>query len=252
VAETPNTTIDADEARACLVLAATVFASNETDLKDFLKARPGTSRRASEFATAHLITRSVADAHAAMLLFSQGYVAQGYSALRTIFESLNLVRLFAQSPEQADAWALGDYKQFSPARVREQLGDGPDELYGRMCARSHPRFEGARVSSYVRLSGEARRTIILLGGLPLWHPAVLIAATEPSIMLARVALACVYLPSESDDEDASIELCERLIARSEPVEAAIQLLLRPVDGSVDPIVDLETRDAPIGDSVEDD
>lgn len=39
------------------------------------------------------------------------------------------MELFERDPEKAKEWAEGDYKQFTPAKVRDALGLPEDRIY---------------------------------------------------------------------------------------------------------------------------
>jgi hypothetical protein len=160
-------------------------------LERFLMDGVTGSSSAAEFAIDHLVARSIADLKCGILLATKGYVVQTYSVIRPVVESINLVELFAQDPDRAREWSEGEHRQFSPAKVREALGQGDDEIYSFMCSMSHPRWAGTRASTYRRSDGQG---VMLTGGLPLDHPFVFLAGTKPFYLLCGVALAAQYCP----------------------------------------------------------
>jgi hypothetical protein len=148
------------------------------------------------FATWHLLTRSLVDLRAGQFLASEGRPIQMASVIRHVFESLNLVELFAQDPPAAQRWADGvDYREFMPARVRDTLGIGADPEYSYLSEVAHPRFAGLQLTAF-RIEREgAERPIahLYLGGLPLEMPHVLLATLAPGGILGRLAIALEHL-----------------------------------------------------------
>jgi hypothetical protein len=110
----------------------------------------GTSRseKLADFAITHLVARSVADLRAGQLLAGEGHPIQMYAVIRPVAESLNLIDLFVNDPERAEAWAAGDYRQFQPAKVRKELGIHSDPVYAWMAEHSHPRYAGLQLTTY--------------------------------------------------------------------------------------------------------
>jgi hypothetical protein len=96
----------------------------------------------------HLAARSVGDLLVATHLALHGYLTQGYNALRTSHETLELLDLIIEVPEEARKWANSEKPQheFSPGQVRKRLGrDKFDEAYGQMSEFAHPRFGAFRL-----------------------------------------------------------------------------------------------------------
>lgn len=103
---------------------------------------------AAPIAIFHLICRSLADLRSAQFLASSGFIVQMYSLVRPAIESINPVDLFAAEPAAADAWTDGRHWESRPAKVRERLGIGDDEVYSWACEHSHPRFRGLQLTTY--------------------------------------------------------------------------------------------------------
>ena len=148
---------------------------------------------AAEFATLHLVSRSLADLRWGQYLVSSGYPIQMYSVVRPVAESLNLIDLFIEEPEAAQRWADGQWQEFTPARIRARLGIERDPLYEFMSEHSHPRFAALQLSAFQHV-GEPdeegrQRAILYTGEIPFDVPAVLIATVIPGILLAKLVLA---------------------------------------------------------------
>ena len=162
-----------------------------------------------------------------MFLVANGFAIQMFSTLRPIFESLNLVKLFACEPLLADGWAAGDHAAFTAAKVRKRLGLDDDPEYSFMCARSHPRFAGAQLSAFLRLEGDQKSAIFLTGGLSLGMRAILLAAPWPSRMLANIALAAELWPFNDPADEAFLGLVTTIVRRSLPGTRQSLELLHP-------------------------
>jgi hypothetical protein len=166
------------------------FRSAVEDVEGYISNATATSGSA-QWAILHLVGRSLADLKCGMFLVTSGYIVQMYSVIRPVKESLNLIRLFEQQPEKADEWAAGNYREFTPAKVRDALGGKDDPIYSWMSEHSHPRFAAAQLSTY---STGPARGVILSGGMPLDHPQVLLAAALPGDLLTEVAFAAGQIP----------------------------------------------------------
>lgn len=165
----------------------------------FLAEGLAAARGSAQAATAHLLARSLADLRCGQYLIGNGFVLQMASVVRPALESLNLVKLFAQDTEAADRWASGQHsREFMPARVRDAIGVGQDEVYSWLSEASHPRFAGFQMTAYQVIhedheegpdrDPQAPRLHLFIGGLPLELPIVLNAATMPSNVLCQLAL----------------------------------------------------------------
>lgn len=112
------------------------------------------------FAVRALIGRAVNDLAVSLHLISHGYVPQAYGAMRTAWEACDLIELLGQDAEQAKLWVntTTGYRDFSPTKVRSLLGKNRvDRFYGQLSEFNHPRFLGARMSSYgVRREGSQK------------------------------------------------------------------------------------------------
>jgi hypothetical protein len=146
---------------------------------------------AAPIAIFHLICRSLADLRCAQYLASSGFTIQMYSLVRPAIESINLVDLFAAEPAAADDWIAGKHWEFRPAKVRERLGLGDDEVYSWAAAHSHPRFPGLQLTTYhVKNESTGKETVRpYIGGLRLELPSVLMAATLPGNVLCMLSSA---------------------------------------------------------------
>ena len=76
-------------------------------IDDYLAEGVSTLSGTSEFAIAHLASRSLADLKAGTFLFASGFVVQTFSVIRPVLESLNLIQLFVNDPVRADVWFRG-------------------------------------------------------------------------------------------------------------------------------------------------
>jgi hypothetical protein len=155
---------------------------------------------AAEIATVHLICRSLTDLGWAQYLASSGFTIQMYSLVRPAIESINLVELFAQEPEAADAWIAGEFWEFRPAKVRERLGLGDDPIYSWACECSHPRFAGLQHTMFVSAEEQEGFKVLrpFTGGLPLEIPPVLMATTWPAHVLRMLTLALEHCPVKKE------------------------------------------------------
>jgi hypothetical protein len=90
-------------------------------------------------------------------------------------------------PGLADDWMQGKHWMFSPAKVRKRLGDVEDEFYVYMCARSHPRFAGLRMSIFRRV-GAPEDAATHFTDIPFEIPDSFMAVAAPGIVLAQLAV----------------------------------------------------------------
>jgi hypothetical protein len=145
---------------------------------------------AAQIATTHLLCSSLADLRAAQFLAGEGFPLQAYSLVRPAIESINLVELFAEEPSAADSWAAGEFREFTPAKVRARLGIDKDPVYSWMSEHSHPRFAGFQLTTYLVTDEGGRETLRpYVGGLPLELPSVLLATTAPANVLCQLSLS---------------------------------------------------------------
>lgn len=164
-------------------------------LERFLVEGAFRSEKPADFAITHLVGRSLADLRWGQYLVGEGYPIQMYSVIRPVSEALNLIGLFAQQPERAEAWAAGEYREFQPAKVRRELGIESDPVYAWMAEHSHPRFAGLQLTTYkIKREGEDEwRNVRFLGELPLELGPVLIATTMPGLALLDLALGAGHV-----------------------------------------------------------
>jgi hypothetical protein len=76
---------------------------------------------------------------------------------------------------------------FSPAKVRERLGDKDDPFYSYMCARSHPRFAGLQMSMFKKV-GAPEDAATHFTEIPFEIPDSFMAVAAPGIVLAKLAI----------------------------------------------------------------
>ena len=157
----------------------------------FVRGSPLQSAGSAQFATLHLVTRSLVDLVWAQRAATAGFPIQAYSLMRPAWEGINLCDLFAQEPDSADEWAAGAYRKFTPASVRKALGMDEDSFYSFMSERSHPRFAGLQMTIFKFAeradSAEPQRALLHLNDVPIEVTAAYMAVATPSIILARLA-----------------------------------------------------------------
>jgi hypothetical protein len=139
---------------------------------------------ADRIATLHLIARSLGDLHWSQSAATAGFPIQAYSLMRPAWEAINLCDLFAQWPEKADEWAGGQFQEFSPTKVRKQLGKDTDPFYSFMSERSHPRFAGLQMTIFK--TGGAPGEAVAHLRVPLEITPAYMAVATPAIILARL------------------------------------------------------------------
>lgn len=166
------------------------------------------SNGSAEFGILHLVTRALTDVRWAQRAASEGYPIQAYSLLRPAWEAAQLCDLFATKPELADEWAAGEYRLFTPARVREALGiEDRDHFYSFMSERSHPRFAGLQMTIFQRVErgeeGEPRRALLHLNDIPIEVNEAYEAVAVPGVVLARLAAQVGRLHFEDANHRAS-------------------------------------------------
>jgi hypothetical protein len=87
----------------------------------------------AHFVIRHLIARALSDLIVAMHLARHGYLSQAYNAVRTAYETQDLVELMVAHPEEAAKWVNTEqgHKDFAPGAVRQRIGKPSfDEMYG--------------------------------------------------------------------------------------------------------------------------
>jgi hypothetical protein len=105
-----------------------------------------------ESAIEMLLGRTIADLQAIGFLTNKGYYPQAYAAARMTYELCDLCDLFWLDANAGAEWfeTSEAHREFSRRRVRERLraldAEPADEndIYGVLCERSHPRWEGLR------------------------------------------------------------------------------------------------------------
>jgi hypothetical protein len=140
-----------------------------------------------QLAAIHLLTRGLVDCAVAQRVASERYPIQAYSILRAAWEAGRLIDLFHAEPNLADDWMEGKHWMFSPAKVRQRLGDEDDPFYSYMCARSHPRFAGLQMSIFKRVGAPADAATHFTE-IPFEIPDAFMAVAAPGIVLAKLAI----------------------------------------------------------------
>jgi len=124
----------------------------------------------ADYASFMLIAKSINDLMTGLHLANHGYIAQSYSVLRPILETIDLLKLFELKPEYADKWAGGGKKawdELSPSKVRDLLGDAKfDPIYSHFCeAGAHSTFQSGSGMTGVKIEGTKRTVSIWIGGV---------------------------------------------------------------------------------------
>lgn len=113
----------------------------------------------------HLIARVLSDLMVAMHLARHGYLSQAYNAVRTAYETQDLVELMFAHPEEAAKWVNTDqgHKDFAPSAVRKRVGKPSfDEIYSHYSELAHPRFAGSRLSTFGKRHADTGEVKILV------------------------------------------------------------------------------------------
>lgn len=113
----------------------------------------------------HLIARVLSDLVVAMHLARHGYLSQAYNAIRTAYETQDLVELIVVHPGEAGKWVNTEqgHKDFAPSAVRKRIGKPSfDEMYGQYSELAHPRFAGFRLSTFGKRHTETGEVKILV------------------------------------------------------------------------------------------
>ena len=133
----------------------------------------------AHFAIRQLTYRAINDLVVAVHLALHGYLNQSYNALRMTIECMELRDLVSAEAGAASEWVNSDkaHRDFSPAAVRRRLGRPPyNELHGTFSERSHPRFQAAQLTGFVKREegSEIPVAVLRLGPFILdGHPAVM-------------------------------------------------------------------------------
>jgi hypothetical protein len=121
-----------------------------------------------DFAVRQLIARAMIDLVASIHLITHGYFNQAYGTMRTAYETLDLVELFAKDAQQAKLWVNTEqgHIDFRPSAVREQLGkEKHDAVYSQLSELAHPRFAASKLSSFgKRKEGSDDLTVLVRVG----------------------------------------------------------------------------------------
>jgi hypothetical protein len=115
-----------------------------------LQKSAGKGKGEVHFVLRHLSARVIGDLIVVLHLATHGYLTQAYNNLRASYETLDLLDLVFEKPEEAGRWVNTDngHVEFRPGEVRKRLGRPPfDEVYGQFSEFAHPRFAGSRISA---------------------------------------------------------------------------------------------------------
>lgn len=119
----------------------------------------------AHFVIRHLIARVLSDLMVATHLARHGYLSQAYNAVRTAYETQDLVELMIAHPGEAGKWVNTEqsHKDFAPSAVRKRIGKPSfDEMYGHYSELAHPRFAGSRLSTFGKRHTETGEVKILV------------------------------------------------------------------------------------------
>jgi hypothetical protein len=179
------------------------FHGARATIETFLRGSGLQTSGPAQFATLHLVTRSLGDLGWAQNAATAGFPIQAYSLMRPAWEAVNLCDLFARNPELAGEWAEGVFSKFAPAAVRRRLGHVDDPFYSFMSERSHPRFAGLQMTIFKvaaeTSAGERQRAVLHLNDIPLEVTAAYMATATPGIILARLTAQAGRLNFEDPD-----------------------------------------------------
>lgn len=107
----------------------------------------------AHFAIRQVTGRAVNDLVVAVHLALHGYLNQSYNSLRMAIECMELRELLSTQAGAASEWVNSDkpHRDFAPGAVRNRLQRPPyNELHGLFSERSHPRFEAAKLTGFMR------------------------------------------------------------------------------------------------------
>jgi hypothetical protein len=125
------------------------FAALCQPVADALLSSAGPAISGPGYAVLQNLSRALNDSVAGFHLAQHGFLNQANNVTRTALEACDLAVLFAQHPEQAEAWHATDkaHQEFSPSKVRKLLGKPPyDEIHGWLSETgSHSRSVGAHL-----------------------------------------------------------------------------------------------------------
>ncbi|HWI94625.1 MAG TPA: hypothetical protein VNS60_01000 [Solirubrobacterales bacterium] len=113
----------------------------------------------------HLIARVLSDLMVATHLARHGYLSQAYNAVRTAYETQDLIELMIVHRDEAARWVntAQGHKDFAPSAVRKRIGKPSfDEMYGHYSELAHPRFAGSRLSTFGKRHLETGEVQILV------------------------------------------------------------------------------------------
>jgi hypothetical protein len=119
----------------------------------------------AHFAIRQTTVRAINDLVIAVHLALHGYLNQSYNSLRMAIECMELRDLVAAQAGAAADWVNSDqpHREFAPAAVRRRLNRPPyNELHGLFSERSHPRFEAAKLTGFMRPGAEGNVPLAVL------------------------------------------------------------------------------------------
>lgn len=110
----------------------------------------GKGKGEAHFVLRHLLARVIGDLIVVLHLATHGYLTQAYNNFRASYETLDLLDLVFEKPEEAARWVntKNGHVDFRPGEVRKRLGRPSfDEVYGQFSEFAHPRFAGSKIST---------------------------------------------------------------------------------------------------------
>lgn len=139
---------------------------------------------------------------AAFHLAQRGYASQALAHVRTVFEALDMLELFKQSPDLVDEWAALDprsaWSEFKPGAVRKKLGEEPHDPIYSFLSEHGPHITWRMIKDRAavqvgKMEGDERTMMLWVGGTPLVHTIVLsIESCLQALVLALPKVASVF------------------------------------------------------------
>jgi hypothetical protein len=187
----------------------------------------------AHFAIRHLIARALSDLMVAMHLARHGYLSQAYNAVRTAYETQDVIELIFAQSEEARKWVNTDqgHKDFAPSAVRRRLGKPSfDEMYGHYSELAHPRFAGSRLSTFGKRHTETGEVKILVQVGPtmldefpdFWFLIMGIAPTASRLIQSSAGLIGLGEVTEKKWDDAARATTAALKRLAETIEGGLK------------------------------
>lgn len=187
----------------------------------------------AHFVIRHLIARVLSDLMVAMHLARHGYLSQAYNAVRTGYETQDLVDLIVAHPEEAGKWVNTEqgHRDFAPSAVRKLIGKPSfDEMYSHYSELAHPRFAGSRLSTFGKRHTETGEVKILVQVGPtmldefpdFWFLIMAIAPTASRLIQSSAGLVGLGEVTEAKWDEAARATAGDLKRLAEAVEDGLK------------------------------